>query len=288
MKKRILSLLVTVCLLFTLFPTTVFAAGESVSLSISASRTQDIKKNDEITITVTLDSCSAQIYSLQYTVNYPTSFEFVSANPTPPAGMMGLGNSGIAGKYTYGTMMPSSGTPTAGVILTLVVKAKEDISTPDKFTLNIEEINTTSTEAFATITGKHEEQIIVSLTGTQNIAITAPVKGATPQATIAAGTGYTGTIEWEGAPAIFAENTPYTAKVTLTAATGYKFASDATAAVAGSTSITEKTVAADGSTLSFKVTFPATLGANPLQGTVTIDNTSPKYGQTLTLSLIHI
>lgn len=54
-------------------------------------------------------------------------------------------------------------------------------------------------------------------------SVTAPVKSATPQATFASGTGYTGAITWSDSPSTFAGSTVYTATVVLTAASGYKF-----------------------------------------------------------------
>ena len=96
-----------------------------------------------------------------------------------------------------------------------------------------------------------------ALTGDLAVAITKPVKGETPQSAIAAATQYTGTIAWEGNPTTFAANTAYTAKVELTANSGYQFASDVNPTVTDAT-ISEKSVSADGKTLTFKATFPET------------------------------
>lgn len=94
-------------------------------------------------------------------------------------------------------------------------------------------------------------------TGDLPVAITKPVKGETPQSAIAAATQFTGTIAWEGNPTTFAANTAYTAKVELTANSGYQFASDVNPTVTDAT-ISEKSVSADGKTLTFKATFPET------------------------------
>lgn len=134
------------------------------------------------------------------------------------------------------------------------------------------------------ITANTEElsvNVVSEITGEQAISITAPVKGGTPQSTIAEGTGYTGTISWN--PTVsgtFAGDTVYTATVDLTAKSGYQFASTATASVSGAT-ISEKTVESDGSKLKFKAAFPATAGADALSGTVSITGTA-KFGETLT------
>ena len=295
LKKRILAIALTFCLLVSMMPT-VYAAGNKMDFDIELSGTvQDMKTDDEITVDLYLRNNVGGLMALQWDLHFDNEYFSVKSgsgtSASAPTGMTAWSPSIKTDSITGGA--DTAGTACAEFsevkVYSVIFVAKKDINTPVEFSVSDNSDGTYFGDETAYsaaypggLTGKTKQTVTVSIASPVAIAITAPVKGATPQATIAAGTGYTGTIEWEGAPAIFAENTPYTAKVTLTAATGYKFASDATAAVAGSTSITEKTVAADGSTLSFKVTFPATLGANPLQGTVTIDNTSPKYGQTLT------
>ena len=103
-----------------------------------------------------------------------------------------------------------------------------------------------------------------AITGDLPVAIAKPVKGETPQSAIAAATQYTGTIAWEGNPTTFAANTAYTAKVELTANTGYQFASDVNPTVTDAT-ISEKSVSADGKTLTFKAAFAKT-GSATLKG----------------------
>lgn len=97
-----------------------------------------------------------------------------------------------------------------------------------------------------------------AITGDLPVAITKPVKGGTPETTIT-GTNYTGSITWipTDSGGKFAANTAYTAKVELTANTGYQFASDVNPTVTDAT-ISEKSVSADGKTLTFKATFPET------------------------------
>lgn len=109
-----------------------------------------------------------------------------------------------------------------------------------------------------------------AITGDLPVAITKPVKGETPQSAIAAATQYTGTIAWEGNPTTFAANTAYTAKVELTANTGYQFASDVNPTVTDAT-ISEKSVSADGKTLTFKAAFAKT-GSATLNGIDIITN----------------
>lgn len=104
-----------------------------------------------------------------------------------------------------------------------------------------------------------------AITGDLPVTITAPVKGGTPETTIS-GANYAGSITWIPADTggKFAANTAYTAKVELTANTGYQFASDVNPTVTDAT-ISDKSVSADGKTLTFKVTFPKT-GSATLKG----------------------
>lgn len=104
---------------------------------------------------------------------------------------------------------------------------------------------------------ENEINFVSELTGNLPVTITAPAKGGTPETTIT-GTNYTGSITWS--PTVsgtFAANTVYTAKVELTANTGYQFASDVNPTVTDAT-ISDKSVFPDGSKLEFKAAFPAT------------------------------
>lgn len=117
------------------------------------------------------------------------------------------------------------------------------------------------------------------LKGAQAVSVTAPVKGAVPQSTIADGTGFTGTITWEGNPTKFAANTVYTANITLTAADYYVFASDATGSVSGAT-VSNNSVSSDGRILTFRATFPKTADKEaPV--CVAPANVTATYGQKL-------
>ncbi|MBR3503800.1 MAG: phage major capsid protein [Clostridia bacterium] len=61
-------------------------------------------------------------------------------------------------------------------------------------------------------------------------SVTAPAKNGTPQATHDGGTGYTAAIAWSPADGTFGASKVYTATVTLTAADGYAFANNFSAA----------------------------------------------------------
>lgn len=62
--------------------------------------------------------------------------------------------------------------------------------------------------------------------GSAAYKVTAPVKGAAPQASHDAGTGYTATVAWAPGTENFDGSTAYTATVTFNAANGYAFPAD--------------------------------------------------------------
>jgi hypothetical protein len=92
------------------------------------------------------------------------------------------------------------------------------------------------------------------------IAIAAPATGGTPAATIATGTGYTGTISWTSpASGNFVAGTP-AATVVLTAGSGYTFtgmAATGAVTIAGSTSATYVVSGTNGETLTITVGYAA-------------------------------
>ena len=133
--------------------------------------------------------------------------------------------------------------------------------------------------------------VVSELSGNLPVAITKPVKGEVPQSTISATTQYTGSITWT--PAVtggkFAANTAYTAKVTLTAKTGYQFASDVNPTVTDAT-ISGKSVSTDGKTLTFDAKFPKTenktltgitIGSAPTKTEYTVGEEFEKKGMTI-------
>jgi len=60
-----------------------------------------------------------------------------------------------------------------------------------------------------------------TISATAIAGVTPPVTGSTPVTTTTAGTGYTGTVSWNGSPITFAQSTIYTATITLSATAEY-------------------------------------------------------------------
>ena len=140
-------------------------------------------------------------------------------------------------------------------------------------------INKDGTDSYSFNVKTTPVTVVSALTGDLPVTITAPVKGGTPKTTIS-GTNYTGSITWT--PAVtggkFAANTAYTAKVTLTAKTGYQFASDVNPTVTDAT-ISGKSVSTDGKTLTFDAKFPKT--ENKALTGITIDSAPTKTEYTV-------
>lgn len=167
-----------------------------------------------------------------------------------------------AGNEAYSYGINSMGTLTLTKVGGMTVKWKKAgvygvPLSPSSASFNPAEYDTNVDETTCIATYMPKGPATTPITGELPVAITKPVKGGTPQSAIAAATQYTGTIAWEGNPTTFAANTAYTANVTLTANTGYQFASDVNPTVTDAT-ISDKSVSADGKTLTFKATFPET------------------------------
>lgn len=114
---------------------------------------------------------------------------------------------------------------------------------------------------------------VSEIAGNTEIFINNPVAGNTPQSTVMPGSGYTGKIAWEPSSAKFEAGTQYSAIVTLTAQSGYRFAADAAISVTGA-QIEALSVSGEdeGNTLTFRAVFPATEAAAQQQNTQ--DNTA--------------
>lgn len=286
MKKKIISLVCVLCLVLTLLPVMAFAGTySSPTLSVAASYD---KATNQVTATVTLGAYT-DLGGLDFHLKYDNTKLTVSGTPIK-GGLLTSNATVSANSDNIGASWsaPDDNGATSAVA-TEIVKVAFDVKagqvgaavfTFDSTVTNFSDKtgdNTSDTPGAGSVLTA-TATIYSELTGAQAVSITAPVKGATPQSTIAAGTGYTGAITWEGSPTTFAADTAYTANVTLTAESGYKFASTATATVASASSVKDTNVVDDGSTLSFKAVFPAT--ASKDSQTITAVNVDAVYGDT--------
>ena len=76
MKKRILSLFCTLCLMFTMLPTTAFAAWAVPTLTVEA-----VRDGDQIKTTVKIGP-HTDMGAINFTLNYDSSKLTLSGNPT--------------------------------------------------------------------------------------------------------------------------------------------------------------------------------------------------------------
>ncbi len=256
--KRIIAVLLAVSLTLSLLCVPAYAtAGTDGEFTATASK-ETIKAGDTFDVTIALKrTTSTVVGALDFKVALSSGLEYVSHK---------LGD---LDAYSLKSYTPANGVFTAtmtatGVtkditVLTLTIKAKDTNCGLNKVTFS--DFSVGNSDGTGTLNYGSLDEVVVTtytaLTGNLPITITAPVKGVAPETNIA-GTNYTGSITWD--PTVsgtFAANTEYTANVELTAKDGYQFASDVNPTVTDAT-ISDKSVSADGKTLTFKAAFAKT------------------------------
>lgn len=270
MIKKFLSLVLIFLMVFStiVIPVEVSAAD---ALIISAD-TQSTGVGESVTI-ILLASNNPGLSFLQVTLQYDTSVLTLESAT----------NGNVFSTFEKGVNLQWSSDEDStinGTLATLTFKVNEN-AVSGKYPVNaifreaydsdLDDVSVTVNAGAVIITSEIVDE--------QKISITAPVKDAVPQTTIASGIGYTGTISWEENPTKFAADTVYVANITLTAADYYVFASDATGSVNGAT-VTNNSVSNDGKKLTFKAVFPKTTGKeSPICAVPT--NVTATYGQKL-------
>lgn len=302
MKKRILSCLMTVCLVLTMLPTWVFAAEEN---GISTSVTE-VRAGDTFTVTLNIPSISEALSNIEFNISFNkdvfevteyTKPSFATMSNTAAeannAGRLTCTNTSSTGDNDL-TVLQSGGTMTA----TFKVKADAASNSYD-FVVSKYEIKSINEETYLPIdrapagTVKTASVTVVStISGEQNITgVTAPAKNAAPTASgdLTAPANTTVTIKWFAVPESgtetelttgnFVGDTVYKAVINVKPGTGYVFADGVTFTVDGENWDAAKK--SDGS-YDLTKTFGKTAGKDALTGSVTISNTSPRIGDMLT------
>ena len=179
-------------------------------------------------------------------------------NPTTEEGVFETFEYTPASKYfqAFGTSASRNMTEEADI---MTIKATIAAGKVGDFTLTAENvgINKDGTDSYSVDVKTTPVTVVSSISGDLTVTIAKPVVNQEPVTTLN-DTQYSGTITWD--PAVtsggkFAASTVYTANVTLTAKDGYQFASDVNPTVAGATI---SSVSADGTKLTFKAKFDAT------------------------------
>ena len=271
MTKKFISLFLSFALVFSLLGTTAFAAANDLEIEgdtvvcenapgSEISYHVNLKTNPGFTsgkIAVSWDGTALKLKEVVYSA-YPNA-----SSPPIPAG---------ASSYavSFGNDLNTEDYTTTGPafemkfeILSGAVSKKYDLTIAADAG-DFPGIDIVDPKVKAVVITNGSITLREKLTGNLTVDITKPVKGGTPETTIT-GTNYTGSITWDPAVASgekFAANTAYTAKVTLTANTGYQFASGVNPTVTDAT-ISDKNVSSDGSKLEFKATFPKTNDKDP-------------------------
>lgn len=297
MKKRILSVLLALAMVFTLVPITVFAASTYQVVTVDK---DTVQAGETVNVKVTLPNITEKAGSFTVNLKFDTTlFEVISRAAPPtlsaydeenefdtpitmtinsPKAANSVGELTANAAYTYSTM------EVAGVtVINATLKAKASGVAAFSFTkFEITKSDGSTVWIVKDTDLKTPPSVTISKAPISSVTIAdldAPVKGAAPDTNVTVTpAGLTADVNWfdDATPVTgnFAANTAYTVKIKLTASGGDNFAETVTAG--------DYTVTRNSDTeLLLTQTFDATGSGNALGGSVTIDKTSPKFGETL-------
>ena len=278
MKKRLLSLLLSLLLLLSLVPATALAASGNISMTVSPSTgTMDtLHVGDTVTVTVSNQAMTVSTFTfnVQFDKDKFECTSIVGADSNYPD-EIGLekesGKNTWAGVQTKSTLQEANNTAAVGfgwaaagdtkykaaTIVTITFKVKATGSA--KFVLSED---SGGTNGFKGEVSSTSATILKAPITSVSFTLNDPAKGAALPSLTALGSGYTGAVEWyEGknatGTAVIGNAKPnqvYTAKITLKADTsaGESFANSVTFPT-GYTKVSN-----DGTKLVLTKTFPAT------------------------------
>ena len=278
MKKRLLSLLLSLLLLLSLVPATALAASGNISMTVSPSTgTMDtLHVGDTVTVTVSNQAMTVSTFTfnVQFDKDKFECTSIVGADSNYPD-EIGLekesGKNTWAGVQTKSTLTEANNNATVGfgwaaagdtkykaaTIVTITFKVKATGSA--KFVLSED---SGGTNGFKGEVSSTSATILKAPITSVSFTLNDPAKGAALPSLTALGSGYTGAVEWyEGKNATGTAvignakpNQAYTAKITLKADTsaGESFANSVTFPT-GYTKVSN-----DGTKLVLTKTFPAT------------------------------
>ena len=275
------------------------AAGPQVSVALTADKTtiQRSSSDQEILITVTFNNPAAEadrptaigfnlksadgnlILAEKAEERAKLDYSYVNDDDDTVTGTANATYKKGIFTFLYGDVTKTLPIKESSLTL-MTIKATIKANTPvGKYTISTEKMAIADTGSVGVIAKTIYDtnqtltiNVVEAISSDLPVAITAPVKGGTPETTIT-GTNYTGSITWTPTDTggKFAANTAYTANVTLTAKEGYQFAGDVNPTVAGATRVTNVNVKNSGKTLEFKAAFAKT-GTATLKGIDIITN----------------
>ena len=298
MKKRLLSVVLSLCLILSLLPTTVFAID---SAAISSTKST-VKAGETFDVSLVIPSNSAKkAYSASFRFYFDnTVFEVVNFTP-PTIGGKSANGFNSASNFISCTYEGDLGENTldfsGGLSVTAQFKVKDSAS-PGAYDFTVDGINTFALELdltdftteyplFSVPSGLKTTVTIpkspISDVSKITAKVDAPQKGVTLDTSVDldSATAYTGAVEWyKGDTAAgtavtgpAAANQVYTAKITLTAKTADGESFDSSL---GGKTTTEgyKIKFVDASKLELTKTFDATADKDPLTGFVSLHSSA--------------
>lgn len=298
MKKRILSVLLAFAMIFTLMPTAL-AALTTLYQVVTVDKTT-VQAGEIVNVKVTLPNITEKAGSFTVNLKFDTTlFEVTEVKEPPKVNCTNkFGNadtvsmtvsdaaeSNISGELTANATYALNTMEVAGVtVIDATLKAKASGVAAFSFTtFEITKSESSSTVWIVKDTDLETPPNVTipkaPITSVTIAGLDAPAKGAAPDTNVTVTpAGLTADVNWfDDATQVtgnFAANTAYTVKIKLTASGGDNFAETVTAG--------DYTVTRNSDTeLLLTKTFGATGFGNALGGSVTIDKTSPKFGETL-------
>ena len=302
MKKRFLSLLLSLLLLLSLVPATALAASGNISMTVSSSTGKMDTLHVGDTVTVTVSNTAMTVSTFTFNVKFDKEkFECTSIVGADSEYPDDIGLEKESGKNTWvsaqtkSTLKEANNTAAVGfgwaaaddtkykaaTIVTITFKAKAPGSA--EFVLSED---SSGTGGFKDQVSSTSAKILKSPISSVTASVDAPVKSKALDTTVDIGTatGYTSKVEWYKGNAATGStvsgkaeaNQVYTAKITLTAKTDESFAEPL-----NNTTTTEgyKVVRTDATHLTLTKTFPAT-AEKTLTG-ITIDRAPTKTEYTV-------
>ena len=293
MKKRVISIVLTLIMLMSIVPVTAMAdllPAFQLKVTAKDGDLSHLKANDEVTVEVkspasvmnafshgtfkvsfdkerleltkrSQDEVKAA-YCAAFTEDTDAEMFDCTMTTVKKANENGEVVFAFTNKNTSGYDIPAN---TVFMVLTFKVKSDAPIGAA-KVSGKIESIYGYPNGTKENITAKYEGPgdntegvITAAITGGLDVTIAKPMKGDAPETNIT-GTNYTGSITWtpDVTGGKFAASTEYTANVTLTAKDGYQFAEGVNPTVAGSDKVTVGNISNGGKTLTFNAEFPKT------------------------------
>lgn len=285
--KRVGSLLISLLLILTIAPVTVFADG-TLALSIESSA-DSVKRGETFTATVNLNTNPGVIAFMADVSFAKEKLEVVSISigTTLPNNNT---NTVASDANDSGTIRLSLGNDTAasdltgtGALATITFQAKSDAALGDTDITGTVDADNTVNASLNHVSGTCSPATVTIYKDVDTIAITnldVPVKNGTPDTAVDVSEGFTvSSVQWfNGSTELtgsdkFAGNTAYTAKVTVAAVSGYNVSDTPTYTINGNAVSGEKV----GSNWVLTNTFPETEGKTLVSIAVTNPPTKMTY-----------